>query len=62
VWSLSYVDHGWQCVLVLQVVYIWGTGATDRGNDVWVTGRSYVFYLKQDTPEGDQEVYMYIYI
>jgi len=38
---------------------MWGTGATDRGNDVWVTGRSHGFYRKQHTPEGDQEVNIY---
>jgi len=37
--SISQVDHRWQCGAVWQVVYIWGSGATDTGNDAWVTGR-----------------------
>jgi len=36
---------GRQCVVVWQVGYIWGTGATNRGNDEWVMGRSHGFYL-----------------
>lgn len=37
------------CVLVWQVVYIRGAGATDKGNDAWPTGRSHGFYRKPDT-------------
>jgi len=37
--SGSQVDH-MHCVLVWQILSIWGTGASDRANDAWVAGRS----------------------
>lgn len=49
--SQSQVDHGWQCVLVWQVSYIWG--AADRDNEAWVTGRSQGFYCKLRHTEGE---------